>query len=292
MTDLTRGDRVLVKPGGKIPTDGVIVEGRTSVNEALLTGENRPVEKGEGDRVIAAAINGEAAITVEVRKTGDETYLAQVIELVAAASGRCLVAALGAALVLAAAGCSARVVTLTDRSGVEQELLVRSLERAVARLDLTPLHGRRAVLEVFALTKDEAFAREFVTTRLQARGVQIVGAGAAADVRLRVFASILGVDRGETLFGLPSVPVPVVGLPIPEIALFKWVRHRGLTEVQVYAFEPATGRFLERISDGVGRAKFDQFTVLLVISFTVSDLDERPEPEATDGPAMEPRPRE
>jgi P-type Cu2+ transporter len=82
ITDLAKGDRVVVKPGEKIPTDGVIVQGQTSVNEAMLTGESRPVEKGEGDQVIAAAINGEAAITVEVQKTGDETYLAQVIELV------------------------------------------------------------------------------------------------------------------------------------------------------------------------------------------------------------------
>jgi Cu2+-exporting ATPase len=79
---LASGDRVLVKPGEKIPTDGVIVSGRTTVDEAMLTGESRPVEKGEGDPVIAAAINGEGAITVEVQKTGEQTYLAQVIALV------------------------------------------------------------------------------------------------------------------------------------------------------------------------------------------------------------------
>jgi Cu2+-exporting ATPase len=82
VTGLVKGDRVLVKPGEKIPTDGVIVQGQTTVNEAMLTGESRPIEKSEGARVIAAAINGEAAITVEVQKTGAETYLAQVIELV------------------------------------------------------------------------------------------------------------------------------------------------------------------------------------------------------------------
>src|SRR6266705_555251 len=51
---LARGDKVVVKPGEKIPTDGRIVEGRTTVNQALLTGESRPVEKGEGDDVIGA----------------------------------------------------------------------------------------------------------------------------------------------------------------------------------------------------------------------------------------------
>ncbi|NOX44992.1 MAG: copper-translocating P-type ATPase [Caldiserica bacterium] len=79
---LRPGDRVLVKPGEKIPVDGVVVEGRTTVNESMLTGESRPVEKGVGDEVIGGAINGESAITVEVRRTGDETYLAQVIDLV------------------------------------------------------------------------------------------------------------------------------------------------------------------------------------------------------------------
>ncbi|HXG04050.1 MAG TPA: heavy metal translocating P-type ATPase [Candidatus Binatia bacterium] len=80
--DLAKGDRVLVRPGEKIPTDGVIVQGRTSVDESMLTGESRPVDRGEGDRVIAAAVNGHGAVVVQVEKTGDETYLAQVIELV------------------------------------------------------------------------------------------------------------------------------------------------------------------------------------------------------------------
>lgn len=82
VTELTRGNRVLVKPGEKIPTDGVIVQGQTSVNEAMLTGESKPVEKGEGATVIGGSVNGEGAVTVEVAKTGGETYLAQVIALV------------------------------------------------------------------------------------------------------------------------------------------------------------------------------------------------------------------
>jgi Cu2+-exporting ATPase len=82
VADLSHGDSVLIKPGEKIPTDGVIVEGRSTINEAMLTGESMPVEKGEGDEVMGGAINGESSFTVEVRKTGDETYLSQVIEMV------------------------------------------------------------------------------------------------------------------------------------------------------------------------------------------------------------------
>lgn len=82
VADLTAGDRVIVKPGEKIPVDGEVIEGRTSVNESLLTGETKPVEKGEGDEVVGGAVNGDAAITVEVQKTGEETYLSQVVEMV------------------------------------------------------------------------------------------------------------------------------------------------------------------------------------------------------------------
>jgi Cu2+-exporting ATPase len=72
----------MVKPGEKIPVDGKVVEGRTTVNQAMLTGESGPVEKGEGDEVIGASINGESAVTMEVEKTGENTYLSQVIRLV------------------------------------------------------------------------------------------------------------------------------------------------------------------------------------------------------------------
>jgi Cu2+-exporting ATPase len=82
VTELKPGDNVLIRPGEKIPVDGTVIEGRTTVNEAMLTGESRPVEKEEGDRVIGGAVNGESAVTVEVQKTGNETYLAQVIDLV------------------------------------------------------------------------------------------------------------------------------------------------------------------------------------------------------------------
>ncbi|MGB3562935.1 MAG: heavy metal translocating P-type ATPase [Thermoanaerobaculia bacterium] len=82
VSELGQGDRVLVKPGEKIPTDGLILEGRTTVNQAMLTGESQPIEKAEGEQVIGGSVNGESAFTFEVQRTGKETYLSQVIELV------------------------------------------------------------------------------------------------------------------------------------------------------------------------------------------------------------------
>lgn len=75
------GDRVLVKPGEKIPVDGAVVEGASSVDESLVAGESKPVSKRPGDRVIAATINLEGLLVVKAEKTGRDTYIAQVIEL-------------------------------------------------------------------------------------------------------------------------------------------------------------------------------------------------------------------
>jgi Cu2+-exporting ATPase len=79
---LQGGERLLVKPGERIPADAEIVKGQTSANESLLTGESEPVAKREGDTVIGGAINGEGAIIVEVRHIGADSFLSGVIRLV------------------------------------------------------------------------------------------------------------------------------------------------------------------------------------------------------------------
>jgi len=82
VSQLKAGDLVLVRPGEKIPSDGVVAEGESFVNEALLTGESKPVHKEKEGKVIGGAINGEGVLKVRIEKTGEETYLAQVIKLV------------------------------------------------------------------------------------------------------------------------------------------------------------------------------------------------------------------
>ena len=82
LQELKPGDIVIVKPGEKIPADGVVIEGETSVNEAMLTGESKPVPKKKDSIVIGGSINGEGSIKVEVKKTGKDSFLSQVIDLV------------------------------------------------------------------------------------------------------------------------------------------------------------------------------------------------------------------
>lgn len=82
VSELKHKDRLLIKPGEKIPADGKIYEGKTSINEAMITGESKPVFKSEGDNVIGGSINGEGSIKIEVEKIGDETFLSQIVKLV------------------------------------------------------------------------------------------------------------------------------------------------------------------------------------------------------------------
>jgi Cu+-exporting ATPase len=84
---VTVGDLVLARPGEKIPVDGVVVEGRSSVDESMLTGESLPVEKGPGDAVIGATLNKLGLLRFEATKVGKETALAQIIRLVEEAQG-------------------------------------------------------------------------------------------------------------------------------------------------------------------------------------------------------------
>lgn len=76
------GDEVLVKPGEKIPLDGIVTSGSSTVNESMITGESMPVSKRPDDQVVGATINGEGRLLVRVTKVGQETMLAQIVEMV------------------------------------------------------------------------------------------------------------------------------------------------------------------------------------------------------------------
>jgi Cu2+-exporting ATPase len=81
-SDVKVGDVLLVRPGEKVPIDGVVLEGETSINESMITGESKLVHKSGGDAVIGGTINGEGSLKIRVDKTGEKTALAQIIKLV------------------------------------------------------------------------------------------------------------------------------------------------------------------------------------------------------------------
>lgn len=83
LSELALGDRVLVKPGGKVPADGTVVDGESQVNESMITGESAPVAKRIDSQVVAGTINGDGLLVVQITRIGEDTFLASVMRLVA-----------------------------------------------------------------------------------------------------------------------------------------------------------------------------------------------------------------
>jgi Cu2+-exporting ATPase len=80
--ELKKGNLVLIRPGEKVPADGIVVKGQSSINESMITGESRPVNKNKGDEVIGGTINSDGSLTVQITKIGRESALSQIIELI------------------------------------------------------------------------------------------------------------------------------------------------------------------------------------------------------------------
>jgi Cu2+-exporting ATPase len=115
LSALREGDVVIVKPGGKIPADGDVSEGESSIDESLATGESKPVTKGVGQAVIAGTVNGDGTLKIKVAKIGEHTFLAGVMRLVLEAQSsksRLQVLSDRAALYLTFIAVSAGVITV------------------------------------------------------------------------------------------------------------------------------------------------------------------------------------
>ncbi len=144
LDELNAGDKVLVKPGEKIPADGMVIDGETSVDESMLTGESTPVAKQASAAVIGGSVNGEGSITVEVQKTGKDSYLSQMTELVRQAQeskSRTQNLADRAALALTVIALTVGAVTLFVWLGIFHKEFVFALARMVTVMVITCPHA-------------------------------------------------------------------------------------------------------------------------------------------------------
>ncbi len=171
-------------------------------------------------------------------------------------------------------GCTSRRMTKTPHSITEQQLIVMAIERAVSQIDTQKIVGKRVTVELYGLVKDDLpFAREFLKIWLWKNGVKVVQDKEEADIKLKAFAKVLASDQTETLVGTPEFSL--LGIPIPAIAIYKKLRNRGLVEIQIYAIDVRKEVLVGEISEGIGEAKHNRYTVLFVFSWISSDLDKK-----------------
>ena len=168
---LRSGDRVLIKPGEKIPADGNVIDGETSVNEAMITGESKPVSKKVGNKVIGGAINGEGSITVVVKKTGKDSFLSQVIDLVRQAQeskSKTQDLANKAAFWLTMIAISAGALTMFVWLAIIHEDFVFALERTVTVMVITCPHALGLAIPLVVAVSTAISARHGLLIRNRA----------------------------------------------------------------------------------------------------------------------------
>ena len=250
---LRAGDLVLVRPGASVPADGVVKEGESAVDEAMITGESRPVEKGEGAVVIAGTVNGSGSLRVEVTKTGEKTALAGIMRLVGEAqSSRSRAQGLAdrAALWLTLIALGAGIVTLVAWLvlGAETEF---AIERLVSVLVVACPHALGlAIPLVIAISTTLAaqggllvrnrrgleesreldvvvFDKTGTLTRAEFRVVSVTGVGIDQDAALALAASVEA-DSEHTIAQGIVQSARERGLQVPRATGFESIPGKGV----------------------------------------------------------------
>jgi P-type Cu2+ transporter len=179
---LIEGDRILTRPGEQVPIDGEVVDGNSSVNEAFLTGESRPVVKKANDEVVAGAVNGEGALTIKVTRTGDKTTLSQIMRLVEEAQAsksqyQTLADRLAYWLTLIAIAVS--TLTFVVWQSVGTEGLTFAINRAVTVLVITCPHALGLAIPLVIVNATAMSAKNGILVRNRdaferAQGIQTI----------------------------------------------------------------------------------------------------------------------
>lgn len=199
ISELKEGDVVLMKPGSKVPADGIIIEGRSELNESVITGESKPVAKKENDEVIAGSINGDGTLRVQVSKIGESTFLAGVMRLVAdaqASKSRLQILSDQAAYYLTIIAVAAGILTfgawIFAQAGV-----VFATERLVAVLVIACPHALGLAVPLVASISTTMAARNGLLIR------QRLALEAARKVNIVLFDKTGTLTKGE--FGVDTI---------------------------------------------------------------------------------------
>ncbi len=260
LTELRMGDTMLVKPGAKVPADGVVVEGRSELNESIITGESKPVSKVIGSEVIAGSMNGDGSLTVQVTKIGEHTFLAGIMRLVAdaqASKSRLQMLSDRAALYLTGialgAGALTFVLWLLADAGI-----VFATERLVSVLVIACPHALGLAVPLVASISTTMAARNGLLVR------QRLALEAARNIDVVLFDKTGTLTKGE--FGVDAV-LPAEGFTEPHVlrlaasvnsqsehslakAMIAEARARGIEILPISGFERIAGKGARALVEG------------------------------------------
>ena len=254
VADLREGDRILIRPGEQIPADGLVETGASSVNEAFLTGESRPVPKGRGDEVVAGAVNGEGALTVRVTRTGEGTTLSQITRLVEEAQtsrsrfqGLADRAALWLTLAAIGVGTLAFIVWIT----LARDLTV-AVTRAVTVLVIACPHALGLAIPLVIVIATGLSARHGILVRNReaferAKDLRVVAfdkTGTLTEGRFGVRAVYAAEGSEETAVGVTASLEAMSEHPLAR-AIVDEAQRRHVTVAPVADFQAVPGKGVE-----------------------------------------------
>ncbi|MEA3402039.1 MAG: heavy metal translocating P-type ATPase [Armatimonadota bacterium] len=259
--ELQTGDRILIKPGEKVPADGTIMGGESALNESMLTGETTPVERSPGEEVIGGSINGDGSLTVQVERTGEESYLSQVISMVEEAQqsrspGQDL--ANRAALWLTIIAISAGGITFVAWLLGSAHELEFALERSITVMVITCPHALGLAIPLVVAVSTAIGARRGLLVRdrnafEQARSIQAVvfdKTGTLTEGRFGVEAVAPIGDRSEEqVLALAAAVEAHSEHPIAD-GISRAAAERGLDVPEVSDFEAIKGKGARGSVDG------------------------------------------
>jgi Cu2+-exporting ATPase len=199
LEEIKKGDIVLIKPGEKIPADGAVLSGLSYVNESMLTGESKPIEKKKDSIVIGGSINGEGSLEIEIQKTGEESYLSQVIKLVREAQeskSKTQDLANTAALYLTIIAISGGLITLVVWLLLGRDLAF-ALERTVTVMVITCPHALGLAVPLVVAVSSTISAKKGILIRNR------VAFEKAKDIQAIIFDKTGTLTKGD--FGVTDV---------------------------------------------------------------------------------------
>lgn len=261
ISELREGDLVLVRPGESVPADGVIQKGASDLNEAMITGESRPVKKKEGDEVIAATINGEGSLRIEVTGTGEKTKLSGIMRLVADAQtskSRAQHLADRAARILTGVAIGAGVLTLAAWQFLGASIDF-SIIRVVTVLVIACPHALGLAVPLVVANSTTLGARNGLLVRdrrglEEARNVNIVifdktGTLTLGEFRVVEMSVVEGTSDEEAL-GIAAGVESESEHPIAR-GIIRTASERKLDLPQVDGFRAVTGKGVAASIDGI-----------------------------------------
>jgi P-type Cu2+ transporter len=260
ISEIRPGDLLLIRPGTGIPADAVVRSGSSAVNEAMITGESRLVDKNEGGRVIAGTVNGTGSLRVEVTGTGDQTALAGIMRLVEQAQtsrSRAQALADRAAFVLTIVALVSAAITLTVWLALDAEPAF-AVERMVTTLVISCPHALGLAIPLVVAISTTVGARNGLLVRdrrglEEARKLNAVvfdktGTLTLGEHRVVDMVAADGMEPGEALALAASIEQdsehPVA------LAILLSAQERGLAVPRASNFKSLTGRGVEATVNG------------------------------------------